>query len=410
MQQFFKSELGRSMLEMLGVLAIIGVLSIAAMAGYSYAVTKWKANETIVDLHTRALEYTRQLAMRKKIAPDFSFNNFDLGDENALGNPISGFLLFDDPSFFEIEVHGVSAEVCEQIIRDKSLPILDVAVNGGDYGALAEECGTETPGNLVTMTFLFSQTLEAIGNPKQTEPEVTIPNPGDCDVNLWANIAGVCCAQNERGRGGHCCPRTSSGWGKNVGRCCNAAEIYSGGHCCPTGQFWDPNSERCVSESDQCASNDDCLLSEFCALIPVECGEVKPAKGICKSAGISLTKKVQGITYKTSTEGLNFWAAENFCARLGGSLASLKDFECGYDFIGEKNACGYCNTDTNTTPKGTRSDAMKLFMNSGFGDGWFRLSDYYSGCRAYYVSFIGIVYAHSDRAYTSAKALCRIDE
>ncbi len=38
---------GRSMVEMLGVLAIIGVLSIGAMAGYSKAMFKHKINKTI---------------------------------------------------------------------------------------------------------------------------------------------------------------------------------------------------------------------------------------------------------------------------------------------------------------------------------------------------------------------------
>ena len=39
--------LGRSMIEMLGVLAIIGVLSVGGIAGYSKAMTKWKTNKTI---------------------------------------------------------------------------------------------------------------------------------------------------------------------------------------------------------------------------------------------------------------------------------------------------------------------------------------------------------------------------
>ena len=43
---FSVSESGRSMVEMLGVLAIIGVLSIGAVAGYKFAITKYKANET----------------------------------------------------------------------------------------------------------------------------------------------------------------------------------------------------------------------------------------------------------------------------------------------------------------------------------------------------------------------------
>ena len=40
-----KSESGRSMVEMLGVLAIIGVLSVGAIAGYSKAMMKYKLNK-----------------------------------------------------------------------------------------------------------------------------------------------------------------------------------------------------------------------------------------------------------------------------------------------------------------------------------------------------------------------------
>ena len=40
-------EYGRSMIEMLGVLAIIGVLSVGGIAGYSKAMTKYKVNKTI---------------------------------------------------------------------------------------------------------------------------------------------------------------------------------------------------------------------------------------------------------------------------------------------------------------------------------------------------------------------------
>ena len=42
-------EQGRSMIEMLGVLAIIGVLSVGGIAGYSKAMEKWKTNRAIED-------------------------------------------------------------------------------------------------------------------------------------------------------------------------------------------------------------------------------------------------------------------------------------------------------------------------------------------------------------------------
>ena len=41
------NQFGRSMIEMLGVLAIIGVLSVGGIAGYSKAMTKFKINKAI---------------------------------------------------------------------------------------------------------------------------------------------------------------------------------------------------------------------------------------------------------------------------------------------------------------------------------------------------------------------------
>ncbi|MBP5215162.1 MAG: hypothetical protein J6039_01210 [Alphaproteobacteria bacterium] len=41
------NQTGRSMIEMLGVLAIIGVLSVGGIAGYSKAMAKYRVNKTI---------------------------------------------------------------------------------------------------------------------------------------------------------------------------------------------------------------------------------------------------------------------------------------------------------------------------------------------------------------------------
>ncbi len=42
-----QNQFGRSMIEMLGVLAIIGVLSVGGIAGYSQAMEKWKTNKVL---------------------------------------------------------------------------------------------------------------------------------------------------------------------------------------------------------------------------------------------------------------------------------------------------------------------------------------------------------------------------
>ena len=47
-----KSQSGRSMVEMLGVLAIIGVLSIGGIAGYTLSMRRYRANQ-VLDIATK---------------------------------------------------------------------------------------------------------------------------------------------------------------------------------------------------------------------------------------------------------------------------------------------------------------------------------------------------------------------
>ena len=49
-------ESGRSMVEMLGTLAIIGVLSIGGAIGYSYGMDKHRANQTMNDINLRMID------------------------------------------------------------------------------------------------------------------------------------------------------------------------------------------------------------------------------------------------------------------------------------------------------------------------------------------------------------------
>lgn len=63
------NQLGRSMVEMLGVLAIIGVLSVTAIAGYRYAMEKYAANTLINELNLFA-----QDAISGHVDTDFQFS------------------------------------------------------------------------------------------------------------------------------------------------------------------------------------------------------------------------------------------------------------------------------------------------------------------------------------------------
>ena len=61
MKLFKNNQYGRSMVEMLGVLAIIGVLSVGGIAGYSKAMYKQKMNKS-VDIVSKLLMGMRELS------------------------------------------------------------------------------------------------------------------------------------------------------------------------------------------------------------------------------------------------------------------------------------------------------------------------------------------------------------
>ena len=71
-------EKGRSMIEMLGVLAIIGVLSVGGIAGYSKAMTKYRVNKTIEQITLITGN------VRTFFTPQGNYN--DVGNNNTFGN------------------------------------------------------------------------------------------------------------------------------------------------------------------------------------------------------------------------------------------------------------------------------------------------------------------------------------
>ena len=70
-------QLGRSMIEMLGVLAIIAVLSVGGIAGYSKAMEMWKINKAIDDYKTMIFGLLEHFDSIRK--PLYNKNSGDTG-------------------------------------------------------------------------------------------------------------------------------------------------------------------------------------------------------------------------------------------------------------------------------------------------------------------------------------------
>ena len=105
------TESGRSMVEMLGVLAIIGVITVGGLAGYNYGMNRYRTNE-ILDGGTK-----RAYTVSTQITTDIPVNLSEFVDynETAGGTFDSNVELWGNE--FGIKVSGVKKEVCENLIR-----------------------------------------------------------------------------------------------------------------------------------------------------------------------------------------------------------------------------------------------------------------------------------------------------
>lgn len=152
------NESGRSMIEMLGVLAIIGVLSVGGIAGFSKAMEKYRVNKTIQQV-TMVAGNIRILFGSQKDYRDLpaSYNDLDfykrtkivseeMIEGNNLVNPFSGYMYIapfgrftaDDKKAVLLTYTGIPQEAC-----------IDLATidwnTGAGGGLVAVSVGTGSP-------------------------------------------------------------------------------------------------------------------------------------------------------------------------------------------------------------------------------------------------------------------------
>ena len=124
-------QCGRSMIEMLGVLAIVGVLSVGGIAGYSKAMEKFKINKTIDEIsqvisNTRTL-YAQQenyyglrpdIAINTKIIPDSmsittTNNNYEI--LHPFGGEFNVYSPYGHSDRFVIHLDNIPKNVCIEL-------------------------------------------------------------------------------------------------------------------------------------------------------------------------------------------------------------------------------------------------------------------------------------------------------
>lgn len=125
-------QTGRSMVEMLGVLAIIGVLSVGGIAGYSKAMTKFKITKTMDQVSMTVANIRTLYSGQRNYNGLVTANALDMGvvpaemegaAANTLVNAFQGAVTIrtinynnQNASAFSISYENMGQEACVQLI------------------------------------------------------------------------------------------------------------------------------------------------------------------------------------------------------------------------------------------------------------------------------------------------------
>ena len=370
-------DTGRSMTEMLGTLAVIGVLSVAGITGYQYAMNYYRANQVVNELNL--LRNELQIKMANGNQELILGSPYDTGEEvgeghlqsNATygftydcGDGNSGVSDCRDETGFYMEVKEVPEEICRPLRRmvENLSGLENLSVNDVEAG----ECRNDN--NTILLAF---------------EADVILDN---------RDLPADYCRKHED--------------------CDKSKPICENHKCkaCPAGQEWDVATEACI-KNKTCISNTNCNTTvNFCNITSFttsgSCNADNPnyytnLSGTCTAiGGSSSTNDVTGIgTVYRSNDYMTWWAAKNWCEAQGKSLLDISGTKLGCYWSGTTTAwsiaagsgIGYCCASGQSCNNGTstsmNSQPMQDLRAKWGGYGW-TATDYYAGensCYAYYL-------------------------
>ncbi len=291
---------GRTLLEMLAVLAIIGVLSITALVGFTYAMNKHRANETIYDVMLRGTNVPMIDEYYYDKASGYEFRFPGLVNNGRQGTYYPMTTKKDAGSSYYVEATGVTYRVCEMILKMNPTDIDQIVVGSRVYQGDSDICGDSdglamrfcfgSDGTICNGTGIGSGDSSGSGSGSGTEdPCEGIVASTDCgisedvkDENGCVLIKKISCSPGRYCLGQTCEP-------------CPVADTCSGESCCaltgPNDVCGNPTKEigtiSTVTHSDL-NSNGCCesTTEESCSLNPITPRTCTPTcEGTCQGDG-----------------------------------------------------------------------------------------------------------------------------
>ena len=289
-----KMENGRSMVEMLGVLALMGLLTILGAKGYNMAMERVASTRILNEVNKRSVVYAQQMMSNATLS---AFNSSELPETIEGGYTFSAKPL--ENSLFSITVENVEKEVCGHLVdlnlKSALLLRIDGQVSTGDRQICQK--------NSTSLEYTFSKLL--------TPCE-------DCLDNITTCSSNADCEANYECKNGVCSCAIPCGEA-----CCSSGETCVNGSCSVVqGCTSDRDCDNGICFSDGvcgCRSWRDCNEESYCVWqdkTHYTCsGRSDIAPGSDTSPGGWMASSV---TMRPET-------ATDFCDKYGKALATRAD-------------------------------------------------------------------------------------
>ena len=384
-------EHGRSMTEMLGVLAVLGVLSIGGVQGYRYAMNKYTANQLTNELNIINFQIASYLQ-----APERSTTIVSLGtsyDNNK--TQTSGYAFAyncghttdinicptGETKYF-MQLSGVDKNICK--IMTHSGLSLDYLVGVKNFeNPDNQESLCENDNNQLTFLFDISAGTNANDDEENTPPKNPCPEGTStegaghkalqleeerfcyCDIPETVYIDEVCilppCPNGTSTDGEGALAVTLTDFEQTQCLCEEKGTTYQNGSCVKKG----------------CTKNSACGSGMYCHILNYTGTPSTSAfagmKGECRPTDGLIRDKPDNAPFYLSKDKMMWINAKNLCSAMGYSIVSISDYKCDYTFC-NKSSCtrkqGGCYNSNKNTVLTAMKDAYGAFRQSWVSDTW----------------------------------------
>ena len=252
--QIKQNEHGRSMVEILGVLAVIGVLSFGGIQGYKYAMDKHRANDIVHSVNMRATDIWHLYQDGEKELPDSPEADAfpEYGEMTQTGFEI--LVTSHPPLAFRTWVNDVPSAVCQKVLQENLDDAIQglkfVQVNGTKYTEDPTICGESGTMNQMVFTSFLDEDGGAVTNLTDEEgrPLEHCVDNEDCESCCGTPL----CDEDTMTCSDGC---TLSGKVCNNSSC-ECVECMEDDDCPSAGQICDPSANQCVNVPESCGEGE----------------------------------------------------------------------------------------------------------------------------------------------------------